>query len=127
MKCSKYQHCNAVSNGSFTELLVVLSLFIAMCGIQLTHELDAFNVVHFIVAALFTIPLYLLRWRVYKKRPQPPSIFIVIALALAIAMLVLIEARTPLSLINTLCFALLMMATITPPHHITTDDQDRDF
>lgn len=127
MKCSKYQHCNAVSNCSFTELLVVLSLFIAMCGIQLTHELDAFNAVHFIVAALFTMPLYLLRWWVYKKRPQPPSTFIVIALTLAIAILVLIEARTPLSLINTLCFALLMMATITPPHRVTTDDQDSDF
>ncbi|MFA0108137.1 hypothetical protein AB4441_24505, partial [Vibrio splendidus] len=76
----KYQPFNTVSNLSFIDLLVALSLFIAICGIQLTNELETFNVVHFIVAALFTIPLYLLRWWVYKKRPQPPSTFTVILL-----------------------------------------------
>lgn len=127
MKRLKYQQFNTASNFSFIEPLVVLSLFIAMCGIQLTDELDAFNAIHFIVAALFTMPLYLLRWWVYKKRPQPPSTFTVILLAFAIAMLVLIEVRTFLGVINTLCFTLLMMATIMPPHHITTANQDNNF
>ncbi len=112
MKRSTYQ---LISHLSVTEFLVVLSLFIALCGIQLTAKLAAFDAVHFFVAALFTAPLYGLRRWVYKRRPQPPSTFIILLLALATTTLALLEAHSPLKTINTLCFTLLMVAAITPP------------
>ena len=116
MKQSKHQPIQSVSNLSVTELLVILSLFIALCGIQLTAKLATFDVVHFFVAALFSAPLYGLRRCVYKRRPQPPSRFVLLLLALAITTLTLLQAHSPLESVNTLCFALLMVATIAPPH-----------
>lgn len=70
MTSSKHQYHPILSPIFFIELLVALSLFLAVCGIQLTHDLDAFEAVHLMVAALFSIPLYLFRLWLYKRQPQ---------------------------------------------------------
>ncbi|HBB9944285.1 hypothetical protein JHS95_23575 [Vibrio parahaemolyticus] len=116
MKLSKHPYHNIISNISFIEFLVALSLFIAVCGIQLTNELAAFEAVHFVVAGLFSIPLYLFRRWAYKRQPQPSTMLTTLLLTIAISLLFLIEAHTPLKMINTLCFALLMFAVVTPPN-----------
>lgn len=116
MKRSKHQYHHIISTLSFIEFLVALSLFIAVCGIQLTNELAAFDTVHFVVAVLVSIPLYLFRRWTHKRQPEPSTRATALLLTLAISLLALIEAHTPLKIINTLCFALLMFAVVTPPN-----------
>ncbi|MGR5096845.1 hypothetical protein [Vibrio mediterranei] len=115
MTSSKHQYHPILSPIFFIELLVALSLFLAVCGIQLTHKLGAFEAVHLMVAALLSMPLYLFRLWLYKRQPGPPTVGITLLLGLAIALLALIEAHTALKTINTLCFALLMVALVVPP------------